>query len=145
GPVKAAYDGIYLGDFDNAGFAERVAKLPLAEQPRTLWDYGHSADVLGRVIEVASGQSLYEFEKTNLLDPLGMTTTKFFLTDPAERARYAQPLPKDRHIERNSLDITRWESGGGGLVTTVADLARYGQMLLNGGALDGKGYLNAAT
>jgi len=142
GPVKAAYDGIYLGDFDNAGFAERIAKLPLAEQPRTLWDYGHSIDVLGRVIEVASGQSLYQFEKSQLFDPLGMTTTKFFLTDPAERTRYAQPLRKDRHVERNSLDVTRWESGGGGLVTTVADMVRYGQMLLNGGALDGKTYLS---
>ena len=87
--MKAAYDGIYLGDFDNAGFAERIAKVPLAEQPRTLWDYGHSIDVLGRVIEVVSGQSLYQFEKTELFDPLGMTTTKFFLTDPDERARYA--------------------------------------------------------
>ena len=87
--MKAAYDGIYLGDFDNAGFAERIAKVPLAEQPRTLWDYGHSIDVLGRVIEVASGQSLYQFEKSQLFDPLGMTTTKFFLTDPAERSRYA--------------------------------------------------------
>ena len=113
GLVKAAYDGIYLGDFDNAGFAERIAKVPLAEQPRTLWDYGHSIDVLGRVIEVASGQSLYQFEKTTLLDPLGMTTTKFFLTDPAERARYAQPLDRDRHVERDSLHVTRWESGGG--------------------------------
>jgi CubicO group peptidase (beta-lactamase class C family) len=145
GLVKAAYDGIYLGDFDNAGFAERIAKLPLAEQPRTLWDYGHSIDILGRVIEVASGQSLYQFEKTNLLDPLRMTTTKFFLTDPAERARYAQPLARDRHVERNSLDITRWESGGGGMVSTVSDFARYGQMLLNGGTLDGKTYLRPAV
>jgi len=145
GLVKAAYAGIYLGDFDNAGFAERIAKVPLAEQPRTLWDYGHSADVLGRVIEVASGQSLYQFEKQNLLDPLGMTTTKFFLTDPAERARYAQPLRKDRHVERNSLDVTRWESGGGGMVSTIADFARYGQMLLNGGTLDGKIYLSPAS
>ena len=145
GPVKAAYDGIYLGDFDNAGFAERIAKVALAEQPRTLWDYGHSIDVLGRVIEVASGRSLYQFEKSELFDPLGMMTTKFFLTDPDERARYAQPLRKDRHVERTSLDVTRWESGGGGLVTTVADLARYGQMLLNGGALDGKTYLSPAT
>jgi CubicO group peptidase (beta-lactamase class C family) len=145
GLVKAAYAGIYLGDFDNAGFAERIAKLPLAEQPRTLWDYGHSADVLGRVIEVASGQSLYQFEKMNLLDPLGMITTKFFLTDPAERARYAQPLAKDRHVERNSLDVTRWESGGGGMVSTISDFARYGQMLLNGGTLDGKTYLSPAT
>jgi CubicO group peptidase (beta-lactamase class C family) len=145
GLVKAAYAGIYLGDFDNAGFAERIAKVPLAEQPRTLWDYGHSTDVLGRVIEVASGQSLYQFEKQNLLDPLGMTTTKFFLTDPVERARYAQPLAKDRHVERNSLDVTRWESGGGGMVSTVADFARYGQMLVNGGKLDGRTYLSAAA
>jgi CubicO group peptidase (beta-lactamase class C family) len=142
GLVKAAYDGIYLGDFDNAGFAERISKVPLAEQPRTLWDYGHSIDVLGRVIEVASGKSLYQFEKENLLDPLGMTTTKFFLTDPAERARYAQPLAKDRHIERSSLDVTRWESGGGGMVSTPADFARFGQMLLNGGSLDGRTYLS---
>jgi CubicO group peptidase (beta-lactamase class C family) len=145
GLVKAAYDGIYLGDFDNAEFAERLAKLPLAEQPRTLWDYGHSTDVVARVIEVVSGQSLYQFEKTNLLDPLGMSTTKFFLTDPAERARYAQPLAKDRHVERNSLDVTRWESGGGGMVSTIADFARYGQMLLNGGTLGGKAYLSPAT
>src|SRR5439155_15627138 len=144
GLVKAAYDGIYLGDFDNAEFVERLAKLPLAEQPRTLWDYGHSIDVLGRVIEVVSGQSLYQFEKTHLLDPLGMVTTKFFLTDPAERARYAQPLAKDRHVERNSLDVTRWESGGGGMVSTISDFARYGQMLLNSGTLDGKTYLSPA-
>src|SRR5260370_4353645 len=123
GLVKAAYAGIYLGDFDNAEFAERIAKVPLAEQPRTLWDYGHSTDILGRVIEVASGQSLYQFEKENLLDPLGMTSTKFFLTDPAERARYAQPLAKDRHIERNSLDVTRWQSGVSGIVSTIADFA----------------------
>jgi CubicO group peptidase (beta-lactamase class C family) len=145
GLVKAAYNDIYLGDFDNAEFAERLAKVPLAEQPRTLWDYGHSTDVLGRVIEVASGRSLYQFEKTHLLDPLGMTTTKFFLTDPAERARYAQPLAKDRHVERNSLDVTRWESGGGGMVSTISDFARYAQMLLNGGTLDGKTYLSPST
>jgi CubicO group peptidase (beta-lactamase class C family) len=143
--VKAAYDGIYLGDFNNAEFAERIAKVPLAEQPRTLWDYGHSVDVLGRVIEVASGQSLYQFEKQNLLDPLGMTTTKFFLTDPAERARYAKPVDKDVHVERNSLNLTRWESGGGGMVSTISDFARYGQMLLNGGTLDGKIYLSPKT
>jgi CubicO group peptidase (beta-lactamase class C family) len=145
GLVKAAYANIYLGDFDNAQFAERIAKVPLAEQPGTLWDYGHSTDVLGRVIEVASGQSLYQFEKASLLDPLGMTTTKFFLTDAAERLRYARPLPRDRHVERNSLDVTRWESGGGGMVSTIADFARYGQMLLNGGKLDGKTYLSPAA
>jgi CubicO group peptidase (beta-lactamase class C family) len=145
GLVKAAYADIYFGDFDNAQFAERIAMLPLAEQPRKLWDYGHSTDIVGRVIEVVSGQSLYQFEKTALLDPLGMTTTKFFLTDPAERARFAKPLPGDRHVERNSLDVTRWESGGGGMVTTMSDFARFAQMLLNGGELDGKRYLAPET
>ncbi|MEA2867805.1 MAG: hypothetical protein QOE39_2520 [Bradyrhizobium sp.] len=145
GLVKAAYADIYFGDFDNAQFAERIAMLPLAEQPRTLWDYGHSTDIVGRVIEVVSGQSLYRFEKTAFLDSLGMTTTKFFLTDPAERARFAKPLPRDRHVERNSLDLTRWESGGGGMVTTMSDFARFAQMLLNGGELDGKRYLAPET
>ena len=82
-------------------------RLPLAEQPRTLWDYGHSIDVLGRVIEVASGQSLYQFEKTELFDPLGMTTTKFFLTDPDERARYAQPLRKDQPYRTQLRSMSR--------------------------------------
>jgi CubicO group peptidase (beta-lactamase class C family) len=145
GLVKAAYADIYFGDFDNAQFAERIAMLPLAEQPRTLWDYGHSTDIVGRVIEVVSGQSLYRFEKAQFLDALGMTTTKFFLTDPAERARFAKPLPRDRAVERNSLDVTRWESGGGGMVTTMSDFARFAQMLLSGGELDGKRYLSPET
>lgn len=145
GLVRKSYADVYLGDFDNEEFAERIAKLPLAGQPRTLWDYGHSTDVLGRVIEVVSGQSLYQFEKEHLLDPLGMTSTKFFLTDPAERARFAKPLPKDRHDERNSLDVTRWESGGGGMVSTIADFARFARMLLNGGTLDGRTYLSPAA
>jgi CubicO group peptidase (beta-lactamase class C family) len=145
GLVKAAYGDTYFGDVDNAQFAERIAMLPLAEQPRTLWDYGHSTDIVGRVIEVVSGQSLYRFEKTAFLDSLGMTTTKFFLTDPAERARFAKPLARDRAVERNPLDVTRWESGGGGMVTTMSDFARFAQMLLNGGELDGKRYLSPAT
>lgn len=145
GLVKAAYAEIYFGDFDNAQFAERIAMLPLAEQPRTLWNYGHSTDIIGRVIEVVSGQSLYQFEKAALFDSLGMTTTKFFLTDPAERARFAKPLPRDRAVERNPLDVTRWESGGGGLVTTMSDFAGFAQMLLNGGELDGKRYLGPKT
>src|SRR6185295_3131640 len=145
GLVKAAYADIYFGDFDNAQFAERIAMKPLAEQPGTLWDYGHSTDVVGRVIEVVSGQSLYRFEKTAFLDSLGMTTTKFFLTDPAERARFAKPLPRDRQVERNPLDVTRWESGGGGMVTTMSDFARFTAMLLNRGELDGQRYMSATA
>jgi CubicO group peptidase (beta-lactamase class C family) len=88
------------GEFDNALFAERIAKLPLAEQPGTLWDYGHSTDVLGRVIEVVSGQSLFQFEKTRLLDPLGMTETAFYVADTAKRPLIAEPLPAERFSPR---------------------------------------------
>src|ERR1700676_5435761 len=97
-PVRRLYanSGLFDGDFDNAQFAERIAKLPLAEQPGTLWDYGHSTDVLGRVIEVASGQSLFGFEKQRLLGPLGTTETAFYVADPAKRPRIAEPLPTDR-------------------------------------------------
>src|SRR3954452_176022 len=63
--VRKTYQehNIYAGDPDNAEFVERIAQLPLAEQPGTLWDYGHSTDVLGRVMEVVSGQTLLQFEK----------------------------------------------------------------------------------
>src|SRR6202047_3743370 len=88
--------GLFDGDFDNVLFAERLAKLPLAEQPGTLWDYGHSTDILGRVIEVASEQSLFQFEKERLFDPLGMTETAFYVGDEANRSRVAEPLPADR-------------------------------------------------
>ena len=83
--------GLFDGDFDNAQFAERLAKLPLAEQPETLWDYGHSIDVLGRVVEIVSGKSLYQFEKERLLDPLGMTDTGFFVAGGQAGARGRVP------------------------------------------------------
>ena len=145
-----ANSNLFDGDFDNALFAERLAKLPLAEQPGTLWDYGHSTDVLGRVIEVASGQSLFQFEKQRLLDPLGMTETAFYLADNAKRPRVAEPLPADRFTGpiagiKDPIVPRRWESGGAGMVGTIADYARFAQMLLNGGALDGRRYLKPET
>jgi CubicO group peptidase (beta-lactamase class C family) len=151
-PVRKLYanSDLFEGDFDNAAFVERLAKLPLAEQPGTRWDYGHSTDVLGRVIEVVSGQSLFAFEKARLLDPLGMHDTAFQLADSAQRGRVAQPLPEDRFL-RPVAGLTdpilqrRWESGGAGMIGTIADYARFAQMLLNGGALDGRRYLKART
>ena len=137
---------IYDGDFDNAQFAERIARLPLADQPGTLWDYGHSTDILGRVVEVVSGKLLLQFEKDNLLGPLGMTDTSFFVTDPAKHKMLAQPVPNDRDFRvgfESSPDIfMKWESGGGGMVSTMADFARFSQMLLDGGSLGGKQYLS---
>jgi CubicO group peptidase (beta-lactamase class C family) len=139
---------IFEGDFDNKEFAERIARLPLARQPGTLWRYGHSTDIIGRVIEIVSGQTLYEFEKQHIFDPLGMTSTKFVLDTPEEHARMAEPLPNDAIL----LDAVRerrahpnWQSGGGGLVSTITDYARFAQMLLNGGELDGKRYLSPAA
>jgi CubicO group peptidase (beta-lactamase class C family) len=150
--VRKLYESsdIYAGDFDNATFVERLAKLPLADQPGTRWDYGHSTDVLGRVIEVVSGQTLFQFEKQRLLDPLGMSETAFFVADAAQRPRIAEPMPRDR-LTRPVAGITdptlqrRWESGGAGMVGTIGDYARFAQMLVNGGTLDGKRYLKPET
>ena len=151
-PIRKLYAKakLFEGDVDNAAFAERLAKLPLAEQPGTLWDYGHSTDILGRVVEVVSGQSLYQFERARLLDPLGMTDTAFFLADQTQRSRVAEPLPWD-HFDRPIGGIAepiapkRWESGGAGMIGTADDYARFAQMLLNRGQLDGKRYLKAET
>jgi CubicO group peptidase (beta-lactamase class C family) len=146
--VRKAYANalIYGGDFDNAEFAERIAKLPLAEQPGTLWDYGHSTDVLGRVIEIVSGKSLLQFEKQKLLDPLGMRDTGFYVTDPAKLSLLAAPLPADSDYkvgnDRTVARMMKWESGGGGMYSTIGDFARFSQMLLNGGSLDGRQYLS---
>jgi CubicO group peptidase (beta-lactamase class C family) len=148
--VRKAYAGanLYSGDFDNAEFANRIARLPLAEQPGTLWDYGHSTDILGRVIEVVSGKSLYEFEKEKLLDPLGMKDTGFYI-GPADFSRLAEPVPADADFRvgrvRSPRVPMKWESGAGGMVSTVTDFARFCQMLLNRGGLDGRQYLSPET
>ena len=141
---------LFNADLGNAEFVERIAKLPLAEQPGTKWDYGHSTDVLGRVIEVASGQSLYQFEKQRLLDPLGMTETAFFVADSSKRPRIAEPMPNDRAISPTTMirDVMlprRVESGGAGMVGTIGDYARFCQMLLNGGTYQGHSYLKPET
>jgi CubicO group peptidase (beta-lactamase class C family) len=139
---------LYAGDFDNADFADRIAVLPLADQPATRWNYSHSTDVLGRVVEVASGQTLYQFEKQRLFDPLGMPDTEYYVADKAKWPLIARGFFVDRSRVAGILDPTiprRWESGGAGLVSTIGDYARFLQMLLNGGELDGKRFLKRAT
>jgi CubicO group peptidase (beta-lactamase class C family) len=152
GLVKKAYVDakIFSEDLDNAGFADALAKLPLAYQPGTTWDYSHSTDILGRVVEAASGKSLYQFEKERILDPLGMKDTSFYVTDPAKQPLIAEPFPADRKIgndaEVNDPRVQRkWESGGGGMVSTLGDYARFVRMIANGGTLDGKRYLSPKT
>jgi CubicO group peptidase (beta-lactamase class C family) len=147
--VRKAYAAanIYAGDFDLAEFSERIARLPLENQPGTLWDYGHSTDILARIMEIVSGKSLLEVEREKLLDPLGMKDTRFFVTDPEKQKLLAQPVPNDSNFRVGRdprVDVAkRFESGSGGMVSTMADLARFSQMLLNGGKLDGRTYLSA--
>src|SRR5437762_10139104 len=95
--VRKAYAAanLYAGEFDLAEFAERIAKLPLHNQPGSLWQYGHSTDVLARIMEIVSGKSLLKIEKEKLLDPLGMNDTRFFVTDPEKQKLLAQPMPND--------------------------------------------------
>jgi CubicO group peptidase (beta-lactamase class C family) len=152
GLVKKAYDEARLlqDDMSSAEFSQRVAKLPLSYQPGTTWDYGHSTDILGRVVEVISGKSLFQFEKERLLDPLGMSDTSFVVTDPLKHARVAEPFADNRSLGRNAefsnpRIAQKFESGGGGMVSTASDYSRFLQMLLNGGSLDGKRFLAPRT
>ncbi len=150
--VKKAYvaANLHEGDYTNAEFVERIAKLPLAFQPGTTWDYGYSIDILGRLVEIVSGKSLLSFEKENILDPLGMSDTAFYVGDQAKHARIAEPFKDDRKIGlgidfNDPRVVEKWESGGGGMVATVTDYARFALMLANGGTLDGKHYLGPKT
>ena len=140
---------LYAGDFDNAEFADRIATLPLADQPATRWNYGHSTDVLGRVVEVASGQTLFQFEKQRLFDPLGMSETTYYVADEDEVAAHRPAISRRSFSTvagiRDPTLPRRWESGGAGLVSTIGDYARFLQMLLNRGKLDGKRYLKPET
>ena len=149
--VRKAYAAanLYAGEFDLAEFAERIAKLPLHNQPGALWQYGHSTDILARIMEIVSGKSLLEIEKEKLLDPLGMTETGFYVTDPQKKPLIAKPMPNDSDFRvgfTGYADVPmKWESGGGGMVSSMADLVRFAQMVLNGGKLDGKQYLKPET
>jgi CubicO group peptidase (beta-lactamase class C family) len=146
--VRKTYEraNIYAGDFDNAEFAERIAKLPLHDQPGTLWQYGHSTDILGRIMELVSKKSLFAIEKEKLFVPLGMNNTSFYVTDMQKQKLIAKPMPNDSDFrvgfESYPEVLMKWESGGGGMVSTLSDLARFSQMVLNGGKLDGRQYLS---
>src|SRR6476620_1958368 len=146
--VRKAYAAanLYAGDFDLAEFAERIAKLPLHDQPGSLWQYGHSTDVLARVMEIVSGKTLLEFEKEKLLDPLGMKDTGFFVTDPEKQKLLAQPMPNDSDFRvgrENRPEVPKkWQSASGGMVSTMSEFGRFTQMLMDGGKFEGKTYLS---
>ena len=135
-------------DQTNAEMMAKLAPLPLMFEPGTTWEYSMSTDVLGRVVEVVSGQDLADFIDARISRPLGLRDTGFAAT--GERAaRVAEPqidpASGARPAMRNVIDPGRWASGGGGAVSTAADYVRFCQMLLNGGELDGTRILAPKT
>jgi CubicO group peptidase (beta-lactamase class C family) len=134
---------------DNAEHAALVASFPLICQPGAEWNYSRSTDILGRLIEVVSGKSLGAFLNERILAPLQMSETGFYTA--AENAhRLAEPFAADPWTGDkvqlfNMLEKPLIESGGGGLVSTTMDYARFCQMLLNGGELDGTRIIGRKT
>ena len=137
-----------------AEFIAKLSKLPLQNQPGEVWEYSMSTDVLGRLVEVVSGQTLDAFIAARITGPLGMTDTGFHvpsseahrvaeaLIDPATGER--PPMARDLTVKPNFL------SGGGGMVSTALDYLRFAQMLANGGRIvvgenEGKRLLAAKT
>jgi len=141
-PVKQSYLDMKVADRSqtNAEMADKLAKLSLLYQPGTTWEYSMSTDVLGRVVEVASGMPLDKFIEERITKPLKMGDTAFEASAD-KKARGARPMKEGPKNELPAIpDITEkftWRSGGGGMVSTAADYARFLQMFANGGQLDG--------
>jgi CubicO group peptidase (beta-lactamase class C family) len=149
-PVKKLYREAKVGDRSDssAEFITKLSQLPLMYQPGTRWEYGVSTDVLGRVVEVVSGQSLGEFFNTRIFRPLGMQDTAFHVpTDKLERAAQPWAAPGGAPMTPR-FDVAvapKFQSGGGGLVSTASDYLRFAQMLLNGGEGPGGHLLGRQT
>ena len=150
---RAGYEwGVPRGT-DLATACSAWAGFPLVFQPGSEWNYSVSTDVLGRVAEVVSGQSLDEFFAERIFGPLGMTETTFGTPEQdAERlAALYSPNPETGRFARNdlmgaaALRKPKCLSGGGGLVSSAADYHRFTQMLLRGGELDGQRVLGDRT
>jgi CubicO group peptidase (beta-lactamase class C family) len=146
--LKQAYEAAGVVDErqTNAEMAEKLAKVPLAYQPGSTWQYGVSTDMLGRVVEIASGMSLDRFIGERICKPLGLVNTSF---GPIDGSRAAQPQIDSASGKRPPMRDTsvrpKWISGGSGLLSTAGDYVRFCQMLLNGGELGGTRLLAPAT
>lgn len=157
-PVKEGLEkiGVYRKDMDyearNVAPAEQIEKMatvPLAFQPGTTWHYSLATDMLGRVVERASGKRLGDFLDERLFKPLKMKDSGFWVP-AAKMPRLAESLEKDRFAGRGFrlIDVSAQpqnDSGGAGAVSTAADYLRFCQMLLNGGVLDGRRVLSRTT
>jgi CubicO group peptidase (beta-lactamase class C family) len=133
----------------NAEHAALVAEMPLICQPGAEWNYSRSTDILGRIIEVVSGKTLSAYLTERILAPLQMAETAFF-TGEENAGRIAEPFATDPWSGEkvqlfDPLEKPNMESGGGGLVSTTMDYARFCQMLLSGGTLDGERIIGRKT
>jgi CubicO group peptidase (beta-lactamase class C family) len=151
GPVHKAYMDakVYRRSQTNAEQATMLAGLPLLHEPGTAWEYSRSTDVLGRLVEVIAGQGLGDFLRERILQPLGMTDAGFHVPE-AEHGRLAQGFARDPETgaEVALLDVRhkpQFESGGGGMVASTLDYARFMQMMLNNGTLNGTRLLGRKT
>ena len=136
-------------DRSNADYIPALAALPLVAEPGTVWEYSRATDVVGRLIEVISGQTLGAYLKEKIFIPLGMTHTAFSVP-PELHSKIAEPFAKDPEgaPQMRVFDIrtpAAFESGGGGLVSTAMDYARFMQFMLNGGELNGVRLLGPRT
>jgi len=133
----------------NREFCKMLAALPLAKQPGTCWEYSRATDVLGAVVEVAGGRTLGDFLHERIFAPLGMTDTAFTVPQ-ANWQRIAEPFAQDpdsgQAVEMlNAREVPRFESGGGGLMSTAADYVRFLQMMRNMGTLEGARIVSRKT
>jgi CubicO group peptidase (beta-lactamase class C family) len=134
-------------------FADSVARLPLAFSPGEAWNYSMAIDVLGRVVEVASGRALDRYLEEAIFTPLGMRETAFHSMPSMDgripvlysRGPNGALRPAAQLLSAGYLASGRLLSGGGGLLSTPADYLRFAQMLLNGGELDGQRVLSRAS
>jgi CubicO group peptidase (beta-lactamase class C family) len=134
---------------DAQAFIDGITKLPLVHQPSTEFEYGFSIDVLGAVVEKVSEQRLGDYLAAQVWGPLGMRDATFHPTE-LQRARLARPFPNDPVTGKAQaiklLDTpTKFDCGGACSFATVGDYIRFGQMLLNGGELDGQRILSPQT
>jgi CubicO group peptidase (beta-lactamase class C family) len=157
-PVKEGLEkaGVYRKDMDYEARGltpseeiEKLAQVPLAFQPGTTWNYSLSSDVLGRVIEVASGKRLNDFLQERLFRPLKMRDSGFSVAQ-TKMVRLAEPLETDRFSKQPNrlIDVSappKNDSGGAGGVSTAGDYLRFSQMLLNGGSLEGTRVISRTT
>jgi CubicO group peptidase (beta-lactamase class C family) len=147
--VKTMYNeaGVFSLLNTNEQMTTKLAQIPLAYHPATTFDYSMSTDVLGRIVEVISGQTLGEFFQEKILGPLGMMDTGFCLPHASGRIAQPQidPATGTRPPMADPLLAMPWESGGAGLSSTAGDYLRFAQMLLNKGEFDGKRYLAPST